>query len=409
MNQRKLYHILKSFASDRADTEEHLLSHVLEQIVRNENIEIKGGRIWKLDPQRGKYRLVEQRGEIEKIKDNYGIKIETYPIFFDIAKNRTVLAKETNQYFRRKGILRYSAVGIGEKVLWKQTNLYPYIFAFNAEDFEQSMFYTLGIIGSALTSLLKSRRVEAEALQLEEDLDKAREIQRSILPEHEVRFHNYELYGISIPDRIVGGDFFDYLEAGEVDRLGVVIGDATSKGLSAAAHALYISGALRMGFEYQSKIPTLLGKVNRLMNRMFSEEHFVSLFYGEFVDDKRGLMVYANAGHNNPILLHTKSGDIETLEPTGQILGPFPEERYRTESITIDPGDILLLYTDGISEAVNDRSEMYGEERLKERLKAWKNLSAKEIAQLFIEDAQAFNTHQTYTDDKTVVVVKRLQ
>ncbi len=409
MNQRKLYHILKSFASDRADTEEHLLSHVLEQIVRNENIEIKGGRIWKLDPQRGKYRLVEQRGEIEKIKDNYGIKIETYPIFFDIAKNRTVLAKETDQYFRRKGILRYSAVGIGEKVLWKQTNLYPYIFAFNAEDFEQSMFYTLGIIGSALTSLLKSRRVEAEALQLEEDLDKAREIQRSILPEHEVRFHNYELYGISIPDRIVGGDFFDYLEAGEVDRLGVVIGDATSKGLSAAAHALYISGALRMGFEYQSKIPTLLGKVNRLMNRMFSEEHFVSLFYGEFVDDKRGLMVYANAGHNNPILLHTKSGDIETLEPTGQILGPFPEERYRTESITIDPGDILLLYTDGISEAVNDRSEMYGEERLKERLKAWKNLSAKEIAQLFIEDAQAFNTHQTYTDDKTVVVVKRLQ
>lgn len=163
-----------------------------------------------------------------------------------------------------------------------------------------------------------------------------------------------------------------------------------------------------MGFEYQSKIPTLLGKVNRLMNRMFSEEHFVSLFYGEFVDDKRGLMVYANAGHNDPILLHTKSGDIETLEPTGQILGPFPEERYRTESTTIDPGDILLLHTDGISEAVNDRSEMYGEERLKKQLKAWKNLSAKEIAQLFIEDAETFNTHPTYTDDKTVVVVKRL-
>ena len=146
----------------------------------------------------------------------------------------------------------------------------------------------------------------------------------------------------------------------------------------------------------------------RLMNRMFSDEQFISLFYGELAPDKRGLLVYTNAGHNSPLLLRANVGTVETLEPTGQMLGPFPEERYTTESTVIERGDILLLYTDGISEAMNDLSEMYGEERLVEQLKKRKDFSAKEIAELFIEDAVKFNTHPTMTDDKTVVVVKRL-
>ena len=409
MHQRKLYHTIESFASDKAGSEEQLLSNVLDGIIRNENIEIHGGRIWKLDPGRGTYRLIQQRGDIEKIKSNYAIKIETYPAFFEIANKRTVLTKETDEYLRRKGIFRYSAVGIGEKARWRDRKLYPYVLTFGVDKFDHSQFYTLSIIGSALTSILKGRRVEAEALQLEQDLDKARDIQKRILPDPELRFHNYELYGISVPDRVVGGDFFDYLKTEDLDRLGIVIGDATSKGLSAAAQALYISGALRMGFEYQSKISILMGKVNRLMNRMFSDEHFVSLFYGELAQDRRGLMIYANAGHHSPILLRGRTGKAEFLEPTGQILGPFPDERYQTESTTIEPGDILLLYTDGISEAVNHRSEMYGEERLKEQLKSWKDLNAKEIAQLVIEHVEAFSTHPSYTDDKTVVVVKRIQ
>lgn len=409
MDQRKLYRTIESFASERMGTEEELLSHVLEQIIRNENIEIKGGRIWKLIPQKGVYRLLQQRGEVEKIKNNYEIKIENYPMFLDIAENRTLLAEETHPYFLRKGILRFSAVGIGEKVRWHNTKVYPYCMTFTVDNLDQSLFYTLSIIGSALNFLLKARHVEAEAFQLEEDLNKAREIQKRILPEHELRFHDYELYGISVPDQIVGGDFFDYLETEDFDRLGIVIGDAASKGLSAAAQALYISGALRMGFEYQSKISTLMGKINRLMNRTFSDEHFVSLFYGELTHDKRGLMIYANAGHNNPILLRGKTGEVESLEPTGQLLGPFPDQRYQTESTTIEHGDILLLYTDGISEAMSDRSEMYGEERLMDRLKTWKDLSAKEIAQLVIEDTETFNTHPRYTDDKTVVIVKRLR
>lgn len=408
MNQRKLYRTIESFASDGGNSEEELLSQVLDRIVQTGSIEIKGGRIWKLNPEKGTYRLVRQRGDIDKIRDGYGIRVDTYPIFLDIAKKRTVLAKETDQYLRRKGILRYSAVGVGEKVHWKDKRLYPYVLAFNVDDFDPNLFYTLSIIGSALTSILKANRVEVEAQQMEQDLDKAREIQKGILPEHEVRFHNYELYGISVPDRVVGGDFFDYLQTEELDRLGIVIGDAASKGLSAAAQALYVSGALRMGFEYQSKIATLMGKLNRLMNRMFSDEHFISLFYGELAPDKRGLLIYTNAGHNSPLLLRANVGTVETLEPTGQMLGPFPEERYTTESTVIERGDILLLYTDGISEAVNDRSEMYGEERLVEQLKKRKDLSAKEIAQLFIDDAVKFNAHPTMTDDKTVVVVKRI-
>ena len=125
------------------------------------------------------------------------------------------------------------------------------------------MTYALNIIGSAITSALRNRKSERKAKDLERDLDKAREIQRSILPVHELKFSHYDLYGISLSERIVGGDFFDYLQAADdKDRLAVVIGDAASKGLSAAAQALYVSGAIRMGVEFQTKIDRKSTRLN---------------------------------------------------------------------------------------------------------------------------------------------------
>ena len=117
-----------------------------------------------------------------------------------------------------------------------------------------------------------------------------------------------------------------------------MIGDAASKGLSAAAQALYVSGAIRMGVEFQTKMSTLIGRLNRLVNKTFTPEHFISMVYAEFTDSDNGLVSYVNAGHTYPIILHAATGQTEALGATGQIIGPFPAEKYRTRIHDHAPG-----------------------------------------------------------------------
>jgi phosphoserine phosphatase RsbU/P len=408
MELRKLYHTIESIAAKDFQSVEELLKHAIHEIVQNEGIKIKGGRIWKFDSKSGAYELLHQSGEMESIRAKYQIKLKDYPLFYELPRRRTVLANEEDTYLRKRGIFKYSATGIGEIIRWHGRPVYKYILAFNADDLNESLMTTLNIISAALSSVLRSKKIERKAQSLERDLDKASEIQRSILPQHELKFHSFEMYGVSIADRIVGGDFFDYLQMdNDPERLGVVIGDAASKGFSAAAEALYTSGALRMGFQYQTKLSVLLSRVNNLLHKTFSEEHFVSLFYAELTDDRNGLVIFANCGHNNPILLRAGSKQTEMLETTGQLLGPFPDEKFRTENFLMKPGDVLLLYTDGVSDAVNEQGTFYGEQRLTGKLIEHREASAKDITRYILDDVQKFNSLGAESDDKTVVTIKR--
>jgi sigma-B regulation protein RsbU (phosphoserine phosphatase) len=162
-----------------------------------------------------------------------------------------------------------------------------------------------------------------------------------------------------------------------------------------------------MGFAYQTKISSLLSRLNQLLNKTFSEEHFVTLFYAELTDDKNGLVIYANCGHNNPILYRANTNSVDYLEATGQLLGPFPNETFKTDNILMSRGDILLLYTDGISEATNEQGEFYEEERIARTVFECREESAKYITQKILEDVQLFNTLGTQSDDKTIVTIKR--
>ncbi len=407
MDQRKLYKTIEGFAARKYSSSEELVTSVLNEIVRNERIEIPGGRVWKLVPTEGVYLLVAQAGDVERIDETFRIKADEYQVFKELPQFRTVVANETNEYLRSKGILTYSATGIGDPVKSGEHMLYPYILSVNTQLDHEELTPTLNILGVAVTSLLRNRSIERKSAQLQKDLDKARKIQRSILPEHELVFHNYELFGVSVADRIVGGDFFDYILSEEEERLGIVIGDAASKGLSAAIQALYVSGAVRMGAEFQTKISTLMHRINELVHHTFADERFLTLFYGELTNDKKGLCVYANAGHNAPILYRASTGSVEFLSATGQIIGPFPNQRYGSEGVMIGKGDVLLLYTDGISEAMDVSGNQYTEDRIVQHLKAVADRKPREIAQAILEDAERFSARAKYSDDKTVVAIKR--
>lgn len=409
MNQRQLHKTIESFDSRKFDSSEELLTHVLHQIVQNDRIEIQGGRVWKLSASKFAYELVAQVGAMEKIKPHFTVKIDEYRMFKILTKHRTIVAKETNAYLRSKGIIKYSATGVGEIVKVKGLDLYRYVMSFNTDLTYDQVAPTLNIIGMAVTSMLRSRRIERKSAQLEKDLDKARDIQRSILPEHELRFHNYEIFGVSLADRVVGGDFFDYIVSDQNDRVSIVIGDAASKGISAAVQALYVSGALRMGASYQTKITALIRNINTLVHRTFSDDRFLTLFYAELTDDKQGLCIYVNAGHSSPILYRARINTTEMLESTGNIIGPFPDQSFRSEGIMIEKGDILLLFTDGVSEAMDSTGNQYTERRLIEKLSELKNKSPKDIAGSLLEDVQKFSAKSKYSDDKTMVVIKRIK
>ncbi len=296
MDQRKLYKTVETIANRDFASEKDMLIEVLNQIVENEEIGVTGGRVWKLNQRKAAYELLYQTGTIEKIEEKFRLKLAGYPIFDLIARERTILGDETNEVLRKKGIFKYSASGVGEKFKIDNKPYYEYLFALNSNFINEEFRITLNIISTALTSQIKQRRFRINARDLKADLDKARELQKSILPEHEYKFHDYTIFGVTHPAEIVGGDFFDYLEIGDDhERLGVTVGDAASKGVAAAAEAMYTSGALRMASNFELRIAPLMKRMNQLVNKIFEDDKFVSLFYGELSTNKGGLFLYSNA------------------------------------------------------------------------------------------------------------------
>jgi sigma-B regulation protein RsbU (phosphoserine phosphatase) len=414
MDQRKLYRTIEKIMVEapKLEKEDSILEYVLEQIIQNEEIDIIGGRIWKLSPEKNAYILMKQEGDVELIEDNYEVFVDKYPMFKHVGQQRSVMAEETDEYLIRKGIYHYSATGVGERYKIKSVGdfyyLYQYLIALNAKNIDEGLLDTLNIISSTLSSILRSRKLESKAKENLQELEKAREIQKSILPEHEMKFGNYEIFGISIPDQMVGGDFFDYIGEEDGDRLGIAIGDAASKGFSAAAQALYVSGALKMGMEFNIKMATVIGKVNRLVYDTFTYERFVTLFYCELHTDKKGLCQFVNAGHSPPLLLNSRCNEIEYIGTTGPVLGPAPKQRYYSDSVNLKKDDILLLHSDGITEAADADFNFFGDERLKESLLKNKELSAREICEKILEEVEIFSANGKYSDDKTIVVIKRV-
>ncbi len=408
MKQKKLYRALETVASKKFKNEKELLIEILDRIVDHFEIKITGGRLWKLNIKNECYELLHQTGNVEKINSSFILKLKENPIFEKIAAERTILADETNHYLIEKGIFRYSASGVGEKKSINNKKFYEYMIAVNSEEVNEDLFYSLNVVATLLTSKINDNRLSASQREIFSDLDEAKELQKSILPDHELEFNGYSLFGITVPAKTMSGDYFDYLDFGsESDRLGVIVGDAASKGMSAAAEAMYISGAIRMGVNFEIKISALMSKLNKIINQIFSDDRFTTLFYGEISNNEKGLFLYGNAGHNPPIFYSKRNNSIEYLATTGPLLGPAPNSKYKTDSINFEVGDVLVIFSDGIVEAADTNFDFYEEEKLEKVIRDNIDLSPKELTYKILEDVNKFARDGMYNDDKTIVIIKR--
>lgn len=238
---------------------------------------------------------------------------------------------------------------------------------------------------------------------LDEVIQQAREIQLSILPVAPPDFVGYDIDGESRPADVVGGDLFDYIPQSE-RLIGVAVADASGHGLPAALQARDVITGMRMGMSENLKIITAIERLNQVIHRSRLSSRFVSLFYGEV--ESNGNFIYCNAGHP-PALLFSR-GSFTELKLGGLVLGPNPTARYERGFARLEPGDTVLMYTDGVTEAAGHGDREYGVERLKKVVKRMASRTAREVVQAIFEDLDAFTGGRPQIDDRTVVALRRL-
>ncbi|MGE0453849.1 MAG: PP2C family protein-serine/threonine phosphatase [Vicinamibacteria bacterium] len=228
------------------------------------------------------------------------------------------------------------------------------------------------------------------------------EIQESLLREPPPALAGFDIASRSIPADEVGGDFCDFVTRTR-EMLGFAIGDACGHGLPAALLVRDVVTGLRMGIEKHLRVEYVFGKLNRVIHRSNLSSRYVSAFYGEL--ESNGNLSYINAGHQPPLLF--RSDRILELRAGGTVIGPLPNARFRRGIIRMDPGDALVLVTDGIVERRDAHGEMLGEERLKKLVQDNLGAPAQALLDRLIDSAAAFGDGKPWEDDVTVMVARR--
>jgi len=248
----------------------------------------------------------------------------------------------------------------------------------------------------------EKKRLEAENKRMETELDLAREIQMSLVPSRPLVAGPWEVHGTVVPARQVGGDYYDFFPLGE-GRFAVTIADVSGKGVPAALLMANVQASLRAFCNGDREITEAIRQVNRSVARASSGGKFITLFYGE-VDHARGVLRFTNAGHNYPMLRH-RDGSIEELRHGGLLLGLFEDAEYERGEVPFAPGDALLLYSDGISEAADSRGQQFGEERLQAIWQACATMPSGEVIGNVLKNVETFRGSAGQGDDMTAVVV----
>ncbi len=252
--------------------------------------------------------------------------------------------------------------------------------------------------------LERAREVQKERDRLESELDLARRIQQRLLPAAPPQVPGLEVAGHSEPAREVGGDYYDHIPLGD-GRVLLVIADVSGKGVPAALLMSAFRASLMSQDVDRSQPDEVAGRLNAFLHRSVDPGKFVTAFVG-FLDGRTGRFVYANAGHNPPALVRA-DGTVEWLATGGLILGILPESRFESGEATLAPGDLLVLYTDGVTEGADAATEQFGEDRLVQALLRRRGESCDAIANGVVREVRAFEGETGPADDITMLVARR--
>jgi len=248
---------------------------------------------------------------------------------------------------------------------------------------------------------LEMIRTIEEGKRFEQEMSVAHETQQSLLPKTCPEFGDFSICAFSEPTRHVGGDFYDFLQP-DADQLIGVLADVSGKGVPAALLSSMFQGALDMQCRTGASLAVVLEESNRLMYERSPSNGFVTLFL--FLIDVSGKGEFVGAGHNPVYLFRAASGEIEELVSQGMILGAFPSATYTSSPLQIDPGDVLVIYSDGVTEAAGQDDEMFEEERLLELIRDNASKGAAVLKGKILEELERFTEGVAQNDDITFLV-----
>ena len=274
------------------------------------------------------------------------------------------------------------------------------------EDVDGNTFVLIGR-DDFVRELEAERLAAAEKLEAErraaQELQIAKQVQARLFPQNSPPLRTLDYAGVCIQARQVGGDYYDFLNLGH-DRLGFVIGDTSGKGIGAALLMANLQANLRSQSAIASEQPQeFLKSVNQLFCDNTTNNSYATLVFAEY-DDRSRRMRYANCGHY-PGLLFRKGNKIEKLESTSTVLGLFNEWECRLAENQLSPGDMLVLYTDGVIDSFDDNGEDFGEDRLIEVLSKNRNLAPASLFNAVLDELRRFSSGEQH-DDITMIVAK---
>jgi serine phosphatase RsbU (regulator of sigma subunit)/ABC-type antimicrobial peptide transport system permease subunit len=243
--------------------------------------------------------------------------------------------------------------------------------------------------------------------RLRRELALAGEVQRRLFPERFPETANLAFAGVCIPARGVGGDYFDFLDLGG-RNIGVALADVAGKGIAAALVMSVVQASLRsLTCRNGTPLIEIAATMNGLLHRSTGANSYATFFYAE-VDEERRELRYVNAGHNPPYLLRVREAavPIEELTTGGTIIGMFAQSTYEEGTVHLHPGDLLIAFTDGVPEALDPKEEEFGEERLKEILRAVAHLPVDEMAARIVSELKRWISDAAQYDDMTFILMK---
>jgi sigma-B regulation protein RsbU (phosphoserine phosphatase) len=241
-----------------------------------------------------------------------------------------------------------------------------------------------------------------ERTRLENDLELSQKVQQALLPHTAPNIPGLDIAAFSQPARIVGGDYFDFLRFKDGSHA-LAIADVMGKGMPASMLMANLQASLHILTPESESPAHIISRLNELFGRNIRLTKFVTFFLAQF-DETTRTLTYCNAGHNPP-LLHRRNGNIERLLPTGAAIGLIEQTIFSQQSLVIQPGDRLMLYTDGVVESFNRKAEIFGEERLKKMLKETRQYTGSQVIASLREALHTFTETNVPTDDTTIIVI----
>ncbi|MBI4124658.1 MAG: SpoIIE family protein phosphatase [Deltaproteobacteria bacterium] len=403
-----------SGAIARASSLEAIYALILNEIVSVTDVE--RASIMRFDPHAQVLRIVAARGIDEEVWKNVELSVGegVSGKVWEEGKPLLIKGMKPNPRYKTHSFLVAPVTAFPMKVGQTPIGLINLTDKKSGKPFTESDLKLIMTLADQMASYmhihdLVDRLKTAEQAGLE--LEVAREIQQRLLPKAIPHLKGVEIEGCLIPATRVGADYYDYFGLGTRDLgpgTGICIADVSGHGVGGAMLAFAVRSCLRSAVNGSKNPAAILQNVNQMLfEDLLKSEQFVSLFYAHYFPQP-GALVYSNAGHNPPLLWKAGQKEAQWLMTQDSLLGIEPDRPYKEKKCQLTPGDLLVLYTDGLTEAVGTNGKRFGPNNLLENVSASARQNAKTILGSLMENWKKFVGNQPVKDDVTVVVLKIL-